>query len=259
MSKVLLVDIGNSNIVIGVCDGQNITETYRIPTRRDYSKKELLQYLNETLSLSEGYDGCILSSVVPEITDVMSNVLTDICNTAPIIAALSLNTGIDTSEYDTSCLGIDRIVDLIAASSIYGTPVMVCDLGTCTTISVLDSNKKLLGGIICAGIQLSLDAQAARASQLPQLTASANTNLLGKDTASNMLSGAVSATGIMISALADQISANYNLDDLKIVITGGLSPLVIPWINKPVCYDPDLLMKGLYRLYSINSYITRYC
>ncbi len=258
MEKVLLVDIGNTNIVIGIHNGEKLVFSGRILTRRDYDYPELLQLFHDALSENSElaispYSGSILTSVVSEITGVVLNVMEAITGKKPLLAGLSLNTGIDTTDYDTSCLGTDRIVDLVAASSIYGTPVMVCDLGTCTTISVLDTNKKLLGGMICAGIQLSLDAQAQRTSQLPQLTASENNNLLGTDTASNMISGAVSGTGILISGIADKVSKQYGLDDLKVVVTGGLSVFVRPWIDHKTFYEPDLLMKGLYEIYSMNQ------
>jgi type III pantothenate kinase len=252
MNNVLLVDIGNSNIVIGVHNGGNLISTHRILTKKDYSYEELLSSFRD--NLSEGpFSGAILTSVVPEIADVTLKVLKTLTGRDPLLAGLSLDTGIDTSDYDTSCLGTDRIVDLVAASSICGTPTMVCDLGTCTTISVINYEKKLIGGMICAGVQLSLDAQAQRASQLPQLTASENFNLLGTDTASNMISGAVSGTGILISAVAEKISSQYNLPDLKVVVTGGLGRFVIPWIDRKVVYEPDLLMKGLYELYRLNT------
>ena len=258
MKKVLLVDIGNTNIVIGIHNGESLVFSGRILTKRGYSYQEVLELFKDTLSENSTltalpYSGSILTSVVSEITDIVLNVMEEVTGIKPLLAGLSLNTGIDTSEYDISCLGTDRIVDLVAASSIYGSPVMVCDLGTCTTISVLDKNKKLIGGMICAGIQLSLDAQSQRTSQLPQLTASENHNLLGKDTASNMISGAVSGTGILISGIAGKISEEYDLKNLKVVITGGLSNLVIPWIDHKVFYEPDLLMKGLMEIYCMNQ------
>ena len=192
-----------------------------------------------------------------------------------------LHTGVDISDYAPGAIGTDRIVDLSAALAMYGAPVMVCDLGTCTTITVaggLDSEDmnsddgydksgkrymgKLIGGMICPGVQLSLDAEAQRASQLPQLTAGKVDSLLGKDTASNMMSGAVAATGLMLSELADRLKdGTYTgmeirtLPDLKVVITGGLAQYVIPWIkcSAEVHYEQDLLLRGLYEIYRCNS------
>lgn len=258
MKKVLTVDIGNSNIVIGVWNNGEIEFTGRMTTRRDYEydelKKGFYNILYECDSMrKEPFEGSILSSVVPEITDVTLQIMESVSASKPLLMDLSLKTGIDTSEYDTSCLGMDRIVDLAAAASICGTPVMVCDLGTCTTISVVDNQSKLIGGMICAGIQLSLDAQAKRASQLPQLDAEYSDKILGQDTASNMISGAVSGTGMLISGVADRVSREYNLDNLKVVVTGGLGKLVVPWIEREVIYAPNLLLKGLYTIYQQNK------
>ena len=199
-----------------------------------------------------------------------------------------LHTGIDLSEYESGAIGMDRIVDVSAAVAMHGAPVMVCDLGTCTTITVAaksDSNDnskesaKIIGGMICAGIQLSLDAQAERASQLPQLNAGAAKSLLGKDTVSNMMSGAVAGSGLMISELADRLmkgnlsfsagkelcpacsndSSSEGLSDLKVVITGGNAKYVIPWIEcrANAYYEENLLLRGLYEIYKRNTDVKR--
>ncbi len=249
---VLTVDIGNSNIVIGVWNNASLELTDRIQTRRDYTSKELMNSFNGILSkFACAYEGAILSSVVPEITDVMLHVLENITGKRPLLMGPFLRTGVDISDYAPGAIGMDRIVDLSAAVVMYGAPVMTCDLGTCTTITVAGNDGKLIGGMICPGIQLSLDAEAQRASQLPQLTAGNVDSLLGKDTASNMMSGTVAATGLMLSELADRL----DIEDLKVVITGGLGRYVMPWIkcNAEVYYEPDLLLRGLYEIYRCNS------
>lgn len=195
-----------------------------------------------------------------------------------------LCTGIDLSEYAEGAIGMDRIVDVSAAVALYGAPVMVCDLGTCTTITVavksssndkLKENGKIIGGMICAGIQLSLDAQAERASQLPELQAGEAISLLGKDTASNMMSGAVAGSGLMISELADRLMDGYHdfsmgkelcqscqasgpsedMSELKVVITGGNARFVIPWIKckANAYYEQNLLLRGLCEIYKMNT------
>ncbi len=276
---VLTVDIGNSNIVIGAWDNNALQFTGRIQTRRDYTEEELLASFKEMCVCA--FEGAILSSVVPEITDVTLKTLENITGKRPLLMGPFLHTGVDISDYAPGAIGTDRIVDLSAALAMYGAPVMVCDLGTCTTITVaggLDSEDmnsddgydksgkrymgKLIGGMICPGVQLSLDAEAQRASQLPQLTAGKVDSLLGKDTASNMMSGAVAATGLMLSELADRLKDGIytgmnieSMPDLKVVITGGLAEYVIPWIkcSAEVHYEQDLLLRGLYEIYRSNS------
>ena len=316
---VLTVDIGNSNIVIGAWDNDALQFTGRIQTRRDYTEDELMTSFEELLGdiqsnmtsdtdeksddhkFACAFEGAILSSVVPEITDVTLNTLEKITGKRPLLMGPFLHTGVDISDYAPGAVGTDRIVDLSAALAMYGAPVMVCDLGTCTTISVAgtaDDERmrsdngncasdqrylgKLIGGMICPGVQLSLDAEAKRASQLPQLTAGKVDSLLGKDTASNMMSGAVAATGLMLSELADRLAqgeSDYVQNDnvysgslsdsascnnalkpcagLKVVITGGLAQYVMPWIkcSAEVHYEQDLLLRGLYEVYCSNNCI----
>ena len=269
MSSILTVDIGNSNIVIGSWKSDELEFTGRILTKRDYTASELLALFRNVLPKNT-YCGAILASVVPEITDKTADVLEKIIGKRPLLMGPFLHTGIDISGYKEGAIGMDRIVDMAAAVSMYGFPVMVCDLGTCTTITV--AADKIIGGMICPGIQLSLDAEAARASQLPQLSADKVESLLGNDTASNMISGVVAGTGMMISELAKRISRGMTslddttdkndlkeMPDLKVVVTGGLGKLVLPWIEKGLYsdielhYEENLLIRGLKEIYIMNT------
>ena len=260
MGKILTVDIGNSNIVVGVWDGESLERTGRIQTRRDYSVKELQYAFTEfgVCGAECAYEGAILSSVVPEINDVCLDALKEITGKRPLLMGPLLDTGIDLSEYAPGSIGMDRIVDVTAATAMYGAPVLVCDLGTCTTITVVDScgthrNGKIIGGMICPGVQLSLNAEAEHTSQLPKLRASEVKELLGKDTSSNMMSGAVVGCGLMLSELAKRLTSE--MPDLKVVVTGGLGKLVIPWIkcDAKVHYEPDLLLRGLRDIFVANN------
>ena len=298
---ILTVDIGNSNIVVGLWENEALIHIGRILTKKDYTVKELIFSLKEQIQeyaceSVNAYEGAILSSVVPEITDKVLFALENITGTRPLLMGPFLYTGVDVSDYEQGAIGMDRIVDMSAALALYGTPVMVCDLGTCTTITVagvveanVDDNAemidvngkkttnglcgKILGGMICPGVQLSLDAEARRASQLPQLTADNVGYLLGKDTASNMLAGAVAGCGMMISELADRLKSGdvtnnavraedgelsvNRFNDLKVVITGGLGEVVLPWIkcDAKVHYEQNLLLRGLYEIFICNRSI----
>lgn len=266
MGNVLTVDIGNTNIVVGSWDNDELISTGRIQTKRDYTEDELEKEIRVCVG-DDAFEGGILSSVVPEITDKTLNAIEKITEKRPLLMGPFLHTGIDVSGYGMqksdsldcriekgkSRLGVDRIVDLSAASALNpGRPVMTCDLGSCTTITVADSDGRLIGGMITAGIQMSLDAEVLRTSQLPQLEAGMVTSILGTDTDSNMLSGAVAGTGLMIFAVADRIEKEYDLTDMALVLTGGLGKLVLPWIEHEVVYEPDLLLKGLYEIYKMN-------
>lgn len=256
MSKVITADTGNSNIVIGLFDGDSLLFTDRLETRRKWTPQSMAFELRRILA-SGGMDpksieGSIISSVVPEVDPILKSALLRVTGKEALQMNTGLRTGIGTKLYDTSNFGQDRLVDMAAAIAFYGTPAAVYDLGTCTTLSVTDREANFIGGMISAGVQLSLDAQADRTAKLPQLTAEPAESLLGRDTISNMISGAVASTGIMMDGVIKRIREDYNLPDLKVIVTGGNSRYVLPWIREKVIHDPDLLLKGLLAVYRMN-------
>lgn len=257
MGRVITCDVGNSNIMLGCFEGDSLLLTARLKTHQKWTQQSLDHAIRRAFiagGLEEDlFEGSIISSVVPELNGLLSGALERLTGQKPLVMTASLETGVDLGHYDTATLGMDRVVDMAAAAFYYGTPVAIYDLGTCTTLSVLDGEAVLLGGMISAGIQLSLDAQADHTSQLPQLTAAPTEQLLGNDTVANMISGAVASCGIMIEGVTDRIAETYKLTDMKVVITGGNGKLVLPWIRRKVSYDPDLLLKGMLVIYRKNA------
>ncbi len=257
--RVLTADVGNSNIVIGCFDGEKLEGSFRLPTIQDWTPGSLRKavrsaFVEKELSTS-GLDGAILSSVVPEINEMLTTVLEELTGKSVMLMSPTLNSGILTQKYDVSRLGADRIVDMAAAASIYGTPVAVWDLGTATTLSVVNERSEFVGGMISPGVQLSLTALSEHTAQLPRLQAQSTDRLLGTDTASNMISGTAAATGLMIEGAAARIAEELGVapEKLNVVITGGLGKLVVPWIRRDVIYDPDLLIKGMLTIYHKNN------
>ena len=246
MGNVLTVDIGNTNIAICLWNEAGETRLEKIPTRRDYSEGELkVAFLSALRSLNnkkaEPVMGSVISCVVPAIADIAVKVLTSVTGRAPLVVNSDLPCGIDLDDYDKRSLG---------AVSIYGAPVIICDLGTCTTISVINSDKRLIGGMICPGVQMSLDALHERVPHLPQITASMTDSVIGSDTASSILTGAVVGCANMISETAAKVSQLPGMGNASLVLTGGSAPMVLPHIERDAHYEPDLLMKGLFELYT---------
>jgi type III pantothenate kinase len=136
---------------------------------------------------------------------------------------------------------------MAAASQLADGPIMTVDLGTCTTINVMDAKRTFLGGMILPGIQLELRALADGTAQLPSLMPEPVTELLGRNTRDNMLSGTIACTGLEIQAIADRVERDLDLEkgSLQVILTGGLGQLVLPWIDGPVTYEPDLMLHGL--------------
>lgn len=257
--NVLAADIGNSNIVAGFFDGDRLVTSVRMPTQRKWTAQSMLREMTEAMA-RKGLDpdhlkgaGSVFSSVVPELDGMLTEALARGTGLVPLRAQASLDAGFSTGRYDVSLLGTDRIVDMAAAMAFYGSPIMVCDLGTATTVSVVDRKRRFVGGMIAAGVQLGLDALAERTAQLPQLEAEGTDVLLGEDTIACMRSGSAAACGIMLDGAVERAAEELHEPELRLVVTGGLGRLVLPWIRRPVTYDPDLLLKGLLILYRNNA------
>lgn len=252
--KTLLIDVGNSNIVIGLFeDGKKLFQD-RAETR---IKWDQLSFMNKLKSVfhdnnvsADEINGAIISSVVPDINPILVSAIRRLTHCKPIIANKN-NVDIPVKNYDMSLLGMDRMVDMLAAKEKYGSPLMIYDLGTCTTMSTIDSKGFFIGGMISPGIQLSLDAEAEKTAQLPELMADAPEKLLGDDTVSCMINGVVIGTAAMIDGIHERVAKEMEIEPekLTLVLTGGLSKLVIPWLKNKANFEPDLLLNGLELLY----------
>lgn len=252
--KTLLIDVGNSNIVIGLFeDGRKLFQD-RAETHIKWDQLSFMNKLksvfNENNVFTDEINGSIISSVVPDINPILVSAIRRITGSKPIIADKD-NVGIPVKNYDMSLLGMDRMVDMLAAKEKYGAPLMIYDLGTCTTMSVIDKDGFFIGGMISPGIQLSLDAEAEKTAQLPELKADAPEKLLGDDTVSCMINGVVIGTAAMIDGIHERVAKEMGIETekLTLVLTGGLSKLVIPWLKNENHFEPDLLLKGLELLY----------
>lgn len=252
--KTLLIDVGNSNIVIGLFENGRKLFQDRADTRKKWDQ---LSFVNELKAIfyenhvsAVDIRGAIISSVVPDINPILVSAIRRLTGCKPVIANKD-NVDIPVKNYDMSLLGMDRMVDMLAAKEKYGAPLMVYDLGTCTTMSAIDKDGCFIGGMISPGIQLSLDAEAEKTAQLPELMADAPEKLLGDDTVSCMINGVVIGTAAMIDGVHDRMAEEMKVksEELTLVLTGGLSNLVMPWLKSPVHFEPDLLLNGLEILY----------
>jgi type III pantothenate kinase len=260
MGKIIAIDVGNSNVVAAVLENGKCFFTERFKTHDNWKENTVLGELRRILAKHElpesEVEGAIISSVVPEMNPLLMQALRVMTGKPPLLVGPTLKTDFKVRNYDMSCLGMDRVVDMTAAKAAYPFPIMVVDLGTCTTISVIDHEGYFIGGMICAGIQLSLDAEAEHTAQLPALRADGVDTLIGSDTVSNMLSGEIIGTAAMIDGLADRIWEEISGEEarkLNIVLTGGLSNQVLPWLRNDVHFEPELLLKGLELIYRKNS------
>ena len=252
---ILAVDIGNTNIVVGFLDKTNIIAQGRIGTDKKKTDMDFLIQLKLMLSVysikQSDIEGSILSSVVPEITQEVSHALELLINKKPFIIGSGIKTGLNIKIDNPKSLGADRVCDAVCVIEEYKTPAIIIDMGTATTLSVVDKNHNHIGGLIIPGMKTSLDSLSDHASQLPFISLEAPKNLIGKNTVECMQSGLIYGNTCMIDGLIDRIKEEIE-GDVTVIVTGGLGKLIIPYSKHKLIYDPNLLLKGLYYIYNKN-------
>ncbi|MEG0441381.1 MAG: type III pantothenate kinase [Oscillospiraceae bacterium] len=253
---ILAADIGNTNIVLGVFHGDALCFTARLPSHPQQSGADYLSafrtQLAELGTAPTDWEGAILSSVVPALTPIVAAALEALTGRAPLIVNGAFHHGLAIKNYDPTRLGSDRIVDAVAALARYPAPLAIFDLGTATTLSVLDREGAFIGGMILAGLRLGVDALSARGAQLPPVQLAEPASLLGIDTASCIQSGAIYGAAALLDGLTERVEEKLGVP-VNLVVTGGLAGLVTPHCRHPLHYDEHLLLRGLYLLFQRNQ------
>jgi len=253
---ILAVDIGNTNIVVGLIRNKEILNSSRIATDRKKTDMDFLIQLKLMLEIfdckAENIDGSILSSVVPDVTNQIYNALKTLLNKKPYVVGPGIKTGLNIKIDNPQTLGADRVCDAVCIIEEYKTPTIIIDMGTATTISVIDKYKNHIGGMIIPGIKTSLDSLSNNASQLPYISLDKPKSLIGKNTIDCMKSGIINGNVCLIDGLIDKIKEELN-EDFTIVATGGFSKLILEHSRHKIIFDSDLLLKGLYYIYEKNA------
>ncbi|MEX1377147.1 MAG: type III pantothenate kinase [Eubacteriales bacterium] len=249
-------DIGNSNIKVGIYDGDELLQYARFKTDTRKTSDEygllLINVFNYSNIDKEKITGAIVSSVVPSINYTIEHMLRTFLDVKPIIIGPGVKTGMDIFYENSWQVGADRIVTSVAAKEMYGCPVIVVDFGTATTFNAVDKNGNFIGGAIMPGIKPSTDALVESAARLPKIEFVDPGVAIGKSTVENMQSGIING----FSGAVDNIVNNMKKEiegDVTVVATGGMSTLIGPaskTINK---IDARLALKGLKILYQKNS------
>ena len=206
----LAVDIGNTNIVIGGFVQNEFQFIERISTNRQATTLEFSVSIRTILQLhavdASAIDGAILSSVVPSLTTVLSHAVQKTVQVTPLIVSPGIKTGLSICVEHPEQVGSDRVVDAVAAAAAYPLPVLVIDMGTATTCSVIDAQHRFLGGIIMAGMQTSLDALVTRTSQLPKISFDPPKQMIGTNTIDCIKSGLLYGTASCLDGIIDRKS-----------------------------------------------------
>lgn len=252
---LLTLDLGNTNITIGVFDGENLVCECRLATNRSRTED---QYAVELLSILQlhnvdpnGIDGAILSSVVPGLDAVLCDAVERIVGQQPLQVGPGIKTGINIRIDNPAQLGADLLVGAVAAVKKYGAPCIVWDLGTATTVSAIDETGAFRGGAIMPGVSTSLDSLISNASLLQRVHIKAPARAIGTNTGDSLRSGAVYGTAAMMDGMIDRIEQELGTT-ATVVVTGGLGREIAGVCRRETVYDGRLLLDGLRFIYDKN-------
>lgn len=253
---ILVIDIGNTNIVAGCVEGKEILFRERLSTAHRATKLEYSVLFKTAFEMHgidyKKIDGAIISSVVPTITKVVKEAIENLCAIDVMIVGPGVKTGISIVIDNPAQLGSDLVVDAVASVDEYSVPQIVIDMGTATTISVIDGKKQFLGGAILPGVAVSHDALIGRTAQLPKVAFEEPKKIIGSNTIDSIKSGIMYGNAGAIEGIVERFEEELG-EKCTIIATGGLAKAIVPLCKREIIVDEDLLLKGLMLIYEKNK------
>ncbi len=253
---VLVIDVGNTNINLGLWDGETLCMSARLATERqkteDQFAVEFMQLLTMHGVQPNQVCGCIIGSVVPEITGAISNAIFRLTGKNALVLAPGVKTGLNILIDNPAQLGADLAAGAVGAATHYPLPAFVIDLGTATKIYVVDETKSFRGCMIAPGIAISLKALTDTSSLLPTISLEPPKKACGTNSVESMQSGVILGTAAMIDGLLEHFAEELG-EPKSILATGGLSSFIAPVCRHEIQYDSDLVLKGLKAIYEKNT------
>jgi type III pantothenate kinase len=252
---ILTVDIGNSNIVLGGVEGEQILFEARLRTDPTKTSDEYCIDLKMILEVygvkASDVEGSIIASVVPQVLNSMQTALKKLTGKTALVVGPGLKTGLNIKVENPSQTGADLVVGCVAALREHKAPLIVIDMGTATTIVVLDKDGAFIGGSISPGVKISMDALTDRTALLPGLQLDQPKKAIGRNTIDCMRSGIMLGNACMLDGMVERMEAELGYQT-TVVATGGIAKFVLPLCKREMIYDKDLLVKGLAILYREN-------
>ena len=254
---LLVVDVGNTNITYGVYDGEELISTFRMMSKTPRTSDEYGIAIRELLFVNgmkeEDIDGCIVSSVVPNIMHSLMSGIVKYVYDKPMIVGAGIKTGIKIVTENPKEIGPDRIVDAVGAYEKYGGPVLVLDFGTATTYDLVTANGEFAAGITAPGIRISAKALWEDTAKLPEIEIKKPKSILAQETISSMQAGLVYGQIGQTEYIISQVKKEAGLDEMKVVATGGLGRIVADETDAIDVYDSTLTLDGLRLIYNKNK------
>ena len=252
---IFTVDVGNSNIVLGGVQGEEIVFEARLRTDATKTSDEYcidLKMILEVYHLSSSdIEGSIIASVVPQVSNSMQTAIRKLTGKTPLVVGPGLKTGLNIAIDNPAQTGADLVVGCVAALREHKAPMIIIDMGTATTMMVLDKNSAMIGGAIIPGVRISMDALTSRAALLPGLQLNQPKKAIGRNTIDCMRSGLMLGNACMIDGMIDRMEEELGCKT-TVIATGGIAKFILPMCRHEIIYDKDLLVKGLAILYREN-------
>ena len=253
---ILTVDIGNSNIVLGGVEGEEIVFEARLRTEATKTSDQYcvdLKILLDVYGLSaDTIEGAIISSVVPQVLNSMQTAVKKLTGKTSLVVGPGLKTGLNILLDNPSQTGADLVVGSVAALREHKPPMIIIDMGTATTMVVLNKQGALIGGCIMPGVRISLDALTERTALLPGLQLDQPQKAIGRNTIDCMRSGIMMGSASMLDGMIERMEAELGCET-TVIATGGIAKFIVPLCKREIIYDKDLLVKGLAALYRDNK------
>lgn len=252
---IFVLDVGNTNTVLGVYEKDELKYHWRIETNRSKTEDEygmLVKSLFEHVGIRfEDIHGIIISSVVPPIMFSLERMCKKYFHVSPLVVGPGIKTGLDIKYENPREVGADRIVNAVAGIHEYGSPLIIVDFGTATTYCYINEKEQYMGGAIAPGISISTEALYSRASKLPRIEIAAPDHIIGKNTVAAMQSGIVYGYVGQVDGIVRRMKA-YSKIEPKVIATGGLASLIANESETIDFVDPFLTLKGLRLIYKRN-------
>lgn len=254
---ILTIDIGNSNIVLGGVEGDEIAFEARLRTEATKTSDQYCMDLKILLDVygidPKAIEGAIIASVVPQVLNSFQTAVKKLTGKQSLVVGPGLKTGLDIRLENPNQTGADLVVGCVAALREHKPPMIVIDMGTATTMVVLDKSGALVGGCICPGVKISLDALTEKTALLPGLHLEQPKKAIGRNTIDCMRSGIMMGTASMLDGMVERMETELG-SKTTVIATGGIARFVLPMCKTSMIYDKDLLVKGLAALYWENKH-----
>ena len=253
---ILTIDVGNSNIVLGAVREDEILFEARLRTDATKTSDEYCIDLKMILDVygfsAKDVEGTIIASVVPQVLNSMKTAVLKLTGKSSLVVGPGLKTGLNIAIENPSQTGADLVVGCVAALREHKAPMIVIDMGTASTMIVLDKNSAMIGGCIMPGVKISMDALTERTALLPGLQLDHPQKAIGRNTIDCMRSGLMLGAACMIDGMIERMEEELGYQT-TVIATGGIAKFVVPMCRREIIYDKDLLVKGLATLYRENK------